>query len=55
MHRLAEYNVPIFTLNAIGQIIVKPPKFNVQKILNSVNITKIYKSRITLLPRAQRQ
>ena len=40
MHRLAEYNVPIFTLNAIGQIVVKPPKFNVQKILNSVNIQK---------------
>jgi dolichol-phosphate mannosyltransferase len=40
MHHLAEYNVPIFTLNAIGQIIVKPPKFNVQRLLNSVNIKR---------------
>ncbi len=40
MHRLAGYNVPIFTFNAIGQIIVKPPKFRIENLLKSVNIKR---------------
>lgn len=38
MHRLARYNVPIFTINAIGQMIVKPPKFKIQSLLNTIDI-----------------
>ena len=38
MHSLAKYNLPIFTINAIGQMIVKPPKFKIQSLLNTINI-----------------
>ena len=38
MHKLANYNVPIFTLNTIGQAIIKPPKFKIENLLQSVTI-----------------
>jgi hypothetical protein len=38
MHKLANYNVPIFTLNTIGQAIIKPPKFKIENLLQSVRI-----------------
>ncbi len=38
MHKLAKYNVPIFTLNTIGQAIIKPPKFKIESLLQSVTI-----------------
>ena len=38
MHKLARYNVPIFTLNTIGQAIIKPPKFKIESLLQSVAI-----------------
>jgi hypothetical protein len=38
MHKLAKYNVPIFTLNTIGQAIIKPPKFKIESLLKSVAI-----------------
>ena len=38
MHKLANYNVPIFTLNTVGQAIIKPPKFKIENLLHSVNI-----------------
>jgi dolichol-phosphate mannosyltransferase len=40
MHRLARYNLPIFTINAVGQMIVKPPKFKIDSLLNSIKIEK---------------
>ena len=49
MHKLGSYNsVPIFTLNTIGQRIIKPPKFRVQDILQTAivktktNIKSLY-------------
>jgi hypothetical protein len=36
MHKLANLNVPIFTINTIGQMIVKPPKYNIDALLDSV-------------------
>jgi hypothetical protein len=38
MRRLGNHNVPIFTINTIGQAIIKPPKFKVQDLLKEVNI-----------------
>lgn len=38
MHHLAKYNLPIFTFNTLGQMIIKPPKFNIQSLLTSINI-----------------
>jgi hypothetical protein len=38
MHKLANYNVPIFTINTIGQAIIKPPKFKIENLLQSVTI-----------------
>jgi len=38
MHKLANYNVPIFTLNTVGQAIIKPPKFKIENLLQSVTI-----------------
>ena len=40
MHKLAELNVPIFTINAIGQTIVKPPKYNIDALLDSIVVKK---------------
>lgn len=37
MHRLAKYNVPIFTLNTFGQLIIKPPKYDIRSILSNAN------------------
>jgi len=37
MHRLAKYNVPIFTFNVVGQLIIKPPKYDIRSILNDAN------------------
>jgi hypothetical protein len=36
MHKLANLNVPIFTINAIGQMIVKPPKYKIDALMDSV-------------------
>lgn len=47
MHRLAKYNVPIFTLNTIGQAIIKPPKFKIENLLQSVTIQE--KTRVKTL------
>ncbi|MGB5089776.1 MAG: hypothetical protein WBN72_02415, partial [Nitrososphaeraceae archaeon] len=33
MHKLAKLNVPIFTINTIGQSIVRPPKYSINSIL----------------------
>ncbi len=41
MRRLGTHNVPIFTLNAIGQTIVKPPKFRIENLIRS-NIRNLY-------------
>jgi dolichol-phosphate mannosyltransferase len=39
MRKLGNYkNVPIFTVNTVGQRIVRPPKFRVEDILHTVNI-----------------
>jgi hypothetical protein len=38
MHKLARYNVPIFTLNTVGQAVIKPPKFKIESLLQSVSI-----------------
>lgn len=40
MHRLAKYNLPIFTINAWGQRIVRPPKFKIESLLNTIKIEK---------------
>ena len=38
MRRLGTKNVPIFTINTIGQSIVKPPKFKVEDLLQEINL-----------------
>jgi hypothetical protein len=38
MHKLAKLNVPIFTINTIGQSIVKPPKYSINSILQEAKI-----------------
>lgn len=38
MRKLGTKNVPIFTINTIGQSIVKPPKFKVEDLLQEVNL-----------------
>lgn len=40
MRSLGKLNTPILTLNALGQILVKPPKFNVTEILDEVQISR---------------
>jgi hypothetical protein len=47
MHKLANYNVPIFTINTIGQAIIKPPKFKIENLLQSVTIQE--KTRVKTL------
>jgi dolichol-phosphate mannosyltransferase len=39
MHKLGKLNVPIFTINTIGQSIVRPPKYSINTILQDA-ITK---------------
>jgi dolichol-phosphate mannosyltransferase len=38
MHKLAKLNVPIFTINTIGQSIVRPPKYSINSILQDAKI-----------------
>ncbi|MGH9878993.1 MAG: hypothetical protein ACRD5H_15290, partial [Nitrososphaerales archaeon] len=38
MRRLGTHNVPIFTINAVGQTIIRPPKFKIEDVLQQVNI-----------------
>jgi hypothetical protein len=40
MHKLAKLNVPIFTINTIGQSIVRPPKYSINTILQDAIIKK---------------
>ena len=40
MHKLAKLNVPIFTINTIGQSIVRPPKYSIISILQDAKIKK---------------
>jgi hypothetical protein len=40
MHKLAKLNVPIFTINTIGQSIVRPPKYGINSILQEAKIKK---------------
>ncbi|TLX92041.1 MAG: hypothetical protein E6K94_02085 [Thaumarchaeota archaeon] len=40
MHKLAKLNVPIFTINTIGQSIIKPPKYSINSILQDAKIKK---------------
>lgn len=40
MHKLAKLNVPIFTINTIGQSIVRPPKYSINAILQNAKIKK---------------
>jgi len=38
MRKLSKYNVPIFTINTIGQRIIKPPKFRINDISKSFKV-----------------
>lgn len=38
MHKLAKLNVPIFTINTVGQSIIRPPKYGINSILKDANI-----------------
>ena len=38
MHKLADHNVPIFTINTIGQSKVKPPKYHIKDIIKDTKI-----------------
>ncbi|MGD1837334.1 MAG: hypothetical protein ACPKPY_04665 [Nitrososphaeraceae archaeon] len=38
MHKLADHNVPIFTINTIGQSKVKPPKYHIKDIIKNTKI-----------------
>jgi len=38
MRNLSKYNVPIFTINTIGQRIIKPPKFRINDISKSFKV-----------------
>jgi dolichol-phosphate mannosyltransferase len=40
MHKLSKLNVPIFTINTIGQSIVRPPKYSINSILQDAKIKK---------------
>ena len=40
MHKLAKLNVPIFTINTVGQSLVRPPKYIINSILKDANIKK---------------
>jgi len=40
MHKLAKLNVPIFTINTIGQSIVRPPKYSINSILQDAKVKK---------------
>ena len=38
MHKLADHNVPIFTINTIGQSRIKPPKYHISDIIKEAKI-----------------
>jgi hypothetical protein len=38
MHKLADHNVPIFTINTIGQSRIKPPKYHISDIIKDTKI-----------------
>jgi len=38
MHKLAKLNVPIFTINTVGQSIIRPPKYGINSLLKDANI-----------------
>ena len=38
MHKLANHNVPIFTINTIGQSRIKPPKYHISDIIKDAKI-----------------
>jgi hypothetical protein len=38
MHKLADHNVPIFTINTIGQSKIKPPKYHISDIIKDAKI-----------------
>ncbi|HEX5186416.1 MAG TPA: hypothetical protein VFV86_05955 [Nitrososphaeraceae archaeon] len=38
MHKLADRNVPIFTINTIGQSKIKPPKYHISDIIKDAKI-----------------
>ncbi len=38
MRKLARYNVPIFTFNAVGQTLIRPPKFKIEDVMGCVKI-----------------
>lgn len=38
MHKLADHNVPIFTINTIGQSRIKPPKYHISDIIKDAKI-----------------
>jgi len=40
MHKLGKLNVPIFTINTIGQSIIRPPKYSINSILQDAKIKK---------------
>ena len=45
MRKLGNWNVPIFTINALGQKFISPPKFHIDDLLQDVSLrvrTKVY-------------
>jgi len=38
VRKIAKYNIPIFTINTVGQIVVRPPKFNLTSLLEGAHI-----------------
>jgi len=38
MRKLGNHNVPIFTFNAVGQTLIRPPKFKIEDVMGSVKI-----------------
>jgi dolichol-phosphate mannosyltransferase len=47
MRMLGTHNVPIFTLNTIGQVLIRPPKFKIEDLLQPVKI--IERTRVRVL------
>ncbi|MFQ5941674.1 MAG: hypothetical protein ACE5KA_08270 [Nitrososphaerales archaeon] len=52
MRKLGKFNMPIFTINTVGQSIVKPPKFSIENLLKNVSI--LDKTKVTGLYFLQR-
>jgi hypothetical protein len=38
MRNMGKHNVPIFTINTVGQALIKPPKFKIEDLFQHVNI-----------------